>query len=953
MPRDITITFEDGSSHVYQNAPDTVTPEQITQRATQDFGKTVRSIDGGKKELGLGEALVAGAKRAPSEAMEAVTSIPAMAFNLAKVPGWALGQVGRTIGETAAYGTEKLTQSAATTADLPNPLLENVKSVLSAGGQMVDPYTSIPKFKQSIATRPLGTAMDISTLLTGGSAGLEKLGMERAGQALGTAGKAIDPINQALNLTGAVTGAIPGVEAGYRNVRDVTKGLFDPTLFAGQKLKEAAGTGDITKALEATRGMPTTPGFVPSLAERTVAAGEVMPSVARLQREAGTVTPETAEIAYGAEQKNITQLRKQLDDVDKQIGIRVSQNKSTADLESIRRNLTESIASQQAGAEARAGVQRSGIEQQQQALAEKFPPSAGAPIGEKLSERAGELERGFRKEVVSPAYNAAFESGETDLENIIAQRREQGLPVQGDRVIDITPLVNEIRATAGEIGSALEPKTMSSVARRLEAHGPGEATQRLRGLERMESVGGGPFLVNMREYHDIRTALNREYGRNINSVDKAARDGAINANRTRQALDDAFREAGFSDETIGAYDQARSTFREQYVPRFETGAQWKLRQEGRRNEALIPHERVVPEFFKSEEGVRQYTQMVGADPQAHAAMREGIRKMFRDAVYDPTTGTLNPNAAARFLSDNQSKLTMLDKAGVNVTKDLQQAQQQALALHNDIQAIEPAAVEDVVGGKTAGQVVDNLLTNPDYYRANIGKLSALARKELANEAQNRIANLLQTGKPEEALADLSKNGARYNRLMADAGTDMSKMKDLQRQAEIQRELQPLMEEMPTANMESKANQALEKMTSADLADVKRVAEEWGRMKETKKMAAAAGGTAPDIMASEGTGRRIGATAASDVAVWTDKASHFLQRHFNKAGAKELAVIMYQEPDRAIEAIQRAEATRAARPLTATREKAAVLTPLSRLPFIAPQGRKRDGQAAKRLDRDNR
>jgi len=47
MPKNITVTFDDGSSHVYQNTPDTVTPEEVQQRATQQFSKKVVNIDGG------------------------------------------------------------------------------------------------------------------------------------------------------------------------------------------------------------------------------------------------------------------------------------------------------------------------------------------------------------------------------------------------------------------------------------------------------------------------------------------------------------------------------------------------------------------------------------------------------------------------------------------------------------------------------------------------------------------------------------------------------------------------------------------------------------------------------------------------------------------------------------------------------------------------------------------
>lgn len=48
MPRNITVTFDDGSSHVYQNAPDDVTPDQVSSRAQQEFGKQVKALDGGR-----------------------------------------------------------------------------------------------------------------------------------------------------------------------------------------------------------------------------------------------------------------------------------------------------------------------------------------------------------------------------------------------------------------------------------------------------------------------------------------------------------------------------------------------------------------------------------------------------------------------------------------------------------------------------------------------------------------------------------------------------------------------------------------------------------------------------------------------------------------------------------------------------------------------------------------
>ena len=50
MPRNITITFTDGSAHRYENIPDNVTPDMIEARCQKDFpDKRITNIDGGKK----------------------------------------------------------------------------------------------------------------------------------------------------------------------------------------------------------------------------------------------------------------------------------------------------------------------------------------------------------------------------------------------------------------------------------------------------------------------------------------------------------------------------------------------------------------------------------------------------------------------------------------------------------------------------------------------------------------------------------------------------------------------------------------------------------------------------------------------------------------------------------------------------------------------------------------
>ncbi len=49
MARNITVTFDDGTQHTYENAPDDISPEAVQRRAEAQFKKTVASMDGGRK----------------------------------------------------------------------------------------------------------------------------------------------------------------------------------------------------------------------------------------------------------------------------------------------------------------------------------------------------------------------------------------------------------------------------------------------------------------------------------------------------------------------------------------------------------------------------------------------------------------------------------------------------------------------------------------------------------------------------------------------------------------------------------------------------------------------------------------------------------------------------------------------------------------------------------------
>ena len=83
----------------------------------------------------------------------------------------------------------------------PGQINKAVEIANAVGGEYAKKYGSMEGFKTAIATDPVGTAADISMLLTGGGSVAAKLPgmMGRAGETVANVGRAIDPLNIAVN----------------------------------------------------------------------------------------------------------------------------------------------------------------------------------------------------------------------------------------------------------------------------------------------------------------------------------------------------------------------------------------------------------------------------------------------------------------------------------------------------------------------------------------------------------------------------------------------------------------------------------------------------------------------------------------------------------------------------------------------------------------------------------
>ena len=218
MARDITVTFEDGTTHVYRAAPDDVTPEAVQQRAAQEFGKQVKSLDGGRKSVRVGSAL---------------RDIP------------------RQVGLTARYGLEGLGQASEIITEpirqlAVNPVLSMFGARAAPTGQAASSLADaigLPK-PQTPDERVIGDA----SRLVAGAGGLIGGTRAAAQQAGGVTKAALSSLaaNPGIQTAGAATAGLAG-----GSVREAGGGPVEQ--FIASLGGAIAGGVGAAKATDATR----------------------------------------------------------------------------------------------------------------------------------------------------------------------------------------------------------------------------------------------------------------------------------------------------------------------------------------------------------------------------------------------------------------------------------------------------------------------------------------------------------------------------------------------------------------------------------------------------------------------------------------------------------------------------------------------------------------------------
>jgi hypothetical protein len=276
MARNITVTFGDGTTHVYQNAPDDLTPDMVSARAQKDFGKAVTALDGGRAA-------------APAVAPN-LSGIPGprKSYAVADIPGAAaenfLGSATNFLGgvvDVVAHPVQTLTGIADLAAGgfykaMPKAVQKAIDAIevnpeaqkraidaaTAAGGVYKDRYGNLDSIKRTLAEDPVGAAADLSTLISGGAVATARIA-PAASKVLATTANVINPM----------TPVVGAANVGLRTAGTAAQKVYN-ALDPKSKAYMAAAEGRAPEIINALANPPQfVPGSMPTAAQDATPAG--------------------------------------------------------------------------------------------------------------------------------------------------------------------------------------------------------------------------------------------------------------------------------------------------------------------------------------------------------------------------------------------------------------------------------------------------------------------------------------------------------------------------------------------------------------------------------------------------------------------------------------------------------------------------------------------------------
>jgi len=721
MARNITVTFSDGTNHVYQNAPDDLTPDAVEARAQKDFGKTVTSLDGGRAPATRGTAM--GDTSLQFDAGKMVMNVPGSAAHLAAGVGGMVASPVKT-----GIGIMDLARGAYLSM-LPNDMQQHMlktdpertqrglATAQAAGNFYADRYGSAQGFLTALQNDPVGVATDVSTLFTG-AGGLLKAGataggkgvlsgllqgegtlaakaaeaaapvvgaMRTAGGALSTAGTYTNPLAPVAKVAGLVAPPVwrvlepyfPGGGSSIKARAYATALNNDPAKLAqmAEMMKQGVPIEQIAVDLGSHE-----------LAAIVSRSKEQLPKLAR-ERAAVTETRQANQLA-GA-QTDVNMLAQQ------------ALPTATAGLSAPRKAVSQALAGERAGLQGQEATQTAALTAQAEAaaaqLAEQQAARTGALTAEQqaaeasLAQQRANLQAGLPEispEVSGKALGEARTQGLKNVRTEVTGPAYQKAFELAPEPFSIQSVVDKAKALGQDLLSVLAPNTvpseLSRIQRVFEPATPSAPAAGMFGV-RTPTVTP-PATATLAEAADLNHALSMAYGQVKNArMGEPARVLRDNIDAIRKELHDAIAR-GAPANAVEAYAAARKLHATEVVDPFYTGQLSKIGQTTRLNQPGLPHEQVVTAALSDIQEAQNFARTFARDPAAMEVLKNGILDQFRRDVSQVTAAgnEVPAKAAKEWLFKHKEVVDVYDKAGMGLGAEVERIASQA-------QGIETAA----------------------------------------------------------------------------------------------------------------------------------------------------------------------------------------------------------------------------------------------------------------------
>lgn len=314
------------------------------------------------------------------------------------------------------------------------------------------------------------------------------------------------------------------------------------------------------------------------------------------------------------------------------------------------------------------------------------------------------------------------------------------LGTEADKPTEATSILDEIAALRAEDPAAQRMPSLFKVVGSISR--PGEKTPVILGPQGQPLTGGqGPSTLTINDLLSIQKATGKDIRANM-----MHQPPDRELTRRLMALDNEVTraiQANVPEAALPLYAEARRFYREEHVPRFFRGANYKQALPDAYGDLRIRPEKVVATYLNNPSNAVRFNQLYGGSQKARAALYGGTLDLYRQEVL---AGGKTHEAFMRRYEGALSKLPWLN--------DVMQAEGGALraladtqkALRDNAAGIAKTRLAQILKNDTPDAVLDSAMKSPQNMGNFIMRMNKEDRGAVVTAVMDRGWNILkQTG----------------------------------------------------------------------------------------------------------------------------------------------------------------------------------------------------------------